>query len=95
MKKFELRQLIKEEIQKINLNEYSFKTTNSFGTQGYINSDNFVKIFQQMSKHLTGNTTDFSWISQVTEEDYKNLIKLIAKSLSNKNPNLNGDISFS
>ena len=48
-----------------------------------------------MSKHLTGNTTDFSWISQVTEEDYKNLIKLIAKYLSNKNPNLNGDISFS
>jgi len=92
MKKSELKQLIKEEIQKININEYSFKVTNSYGTQGYINSDNFVKIFQQMSKHLTGNTTDFSWISQVTEEDYKNLIKLIAKYLSNKNPNLKGDI---
>jgi hypothetical protein len=87
--------ILKEyESQQININEYSFKTSNSFGTQGYIGSENLVKLFRQMSKHLTGNTTDFSWISQLTEEDYKNIIKLIAKYLSNKNPNLNGDISF-
>lgn len=91
MKKSELKQLIKEEV----LKEYSFKVTQQDGNTGYIDSDNIDTLLFQMSKFLTGSTNDFSWRQNLTPQDYKNIILLIAKYLSKKNPNLNGNINFS
>ena len=91
MKKSELQQIIKEEL----LKEYSFKVTQQDGNTGYIDSDNIDKLLFQMSKFLTGSSNDFSWKQNLTLQDYKNIILLIAKYLSKKNPNLNGNINFS
>ena len=91
MKKPELQQIIKEEL----LKEYSFKVTQQDGNTGYIDSDNIDKLLFQMSKFLTGSSNDFSWKQNLTPQDYKNIILLIAKYLSKKNPNLNGNINFS
>ena len=91
MKKSELKQIIKEEL----LKEYSFKVTQNNGNSGYINSDNIDNLLFQMSKFLTDSPSDFSWKKNLTPQDYKNIILLIAKYLSKKNPNLNGEINFS
>jgi hypothetical protein len=91
MKKSELQQIIREEL----LKEYSFKVTQQDGNTGYIDSDNIDKLLFQMSKFLTGSSSDFSWKQNLTPQDYKNIILLIAKYLSKKNPNLNGNINFS
>jgi hypothetical protein len=91
MKKSELKQIIKEEI----LKEYSFKVTQNNGNTGYIDSDNINKLLFQMSKFLTGSSNDFSWTKELNDQDYKNIILLVAKYLSKKNPNLNGEINFS
>jgi len=48
-----------------------------------------------MSKFLTGSSNDFSWTKELNDQDYKNIILLVAKYLSKKNPNLNGEINFS
>jgi hypothetical protein len=91
MKKSELKQIIREEI----LKEYSFKVTQNNGNTGYIDSDNIDKLLFQMSKFLIGSSNDFSWKKELNDQDYKNIILLVAKYLSKKNPNLNGEINFS
>jgi hypothetical protein len=91
MNKSELKQLIKEEI----LKEYSFQITQTDGNTGYIASENIDKLLFQMSKFLTGSSNDFSWKKELTPQDYKNIILLVAKYLNKINPKLNSNISFS
>tara|TARA_R110000822_G_scaffold286740_1_gene408043 strand:+ start:466 stop:741 length:276 start_codon:yes stop_codon:yes gene_type:complete len=91
MNKSELKQLIKEEI----LKEYSFQITQTDGNTGYIDSENIDKLLFQMSKFLTGSSNDFSWKKELTPQDYKNIILLVAKYLNKINPKLNSNISFS
>lgn len=91
MKKSELKQLIKEEI----LKEYSFKVIQNDEPSGYIDSENIDKLLFQMSKFLTGSSNDFSWKKELTPQDYKNIILLIAKYLNKINPKLNNNINFS
>jgi hypothetical protein len=48
-----------------------------------------------MSKFLTGTSNNFSWKQNLTPQDYKNIILLIAKYLNKINPELNSNINFS
>jgi hypothetical protein len=91
MKKSELKQIIKEEL----LKEYSLQVKQSNGIEGYIDSENIDKLLFQISKFLTGSSNDYSWKKDLTPQDYKNIILLIAKYLNKINPNLDPNINFS
>jgi hypothetical protein len=91
MKKSELKQIIKKEI----LKEYSLQVKQPNGLEGYIDSENIDKLLFQLSKFLTGSNSNYSWKKDLTPQDYKNIILLIAKYLNKINPNLDSNINFS